>query len=304
MRYLVTGGTGFLGRAIVTKLLGQGHYVKVLDNNFRGKPSMLPSSLSLEVVQGDIRDPECVEAAGNGIDSIIHLAFINGTRHFYEQPGLVVDVGIRGMLNVAESARKNGVEELVLFSTSETYQSPTLIPTPEDVPLVVPDVLNPRYSYGGAKIASELYLVNYCTSFLKSWRIIRPHNIYGPKMGNDHVIPNLISKIKHNDRSISIQGDGKQTRSFCHVKDFVSAFDLVIKPSTPDGIYNIGVESEIQIMDLTKMLMRLMGKDLSVEVTSMNIGETIRRCPDISKIRNLGFKPKIDLENGLLTCLA
>jgi dTDP-glucose 4,6-dehydratase/UDP-glucose 4-epimerase len=289
MRYLVTGGTGFLGRAIVTKLLGQGHYVKVLDNNFRGKPSMLPSSLSLEVVQGDIRDPECVEAAGNGIDSIIHLAFINGTRHFYEQPGLVVDVGIRGMLNVAESARKNGVEELVLFSTSETYQSPTLIPTPEDVPLVVPDVLNPRYSYGGAKIASELYLVNYCTSFLKSWRIIRPHNIYGPKMGNDHVIPNLISKIKHNDRSISIQG---------------SAFDLVIKPSTPDGIYNIGVESEIQIMDLTKMLMRLMGKDLSVEVTSMNIGETIRRCPDISKIRNLGFKPKIDLENGLLTCLA
>jgi dTDP-glucose 4,6-dehydratase/UDP-glucose 4-epimerase len=255
------------------------------------------------VIQGDIRDPECVEAAGNGIDSIIHLAFINGTRHFYEQPGLVVDVGIRGMLNVAESARKNGVEELVLFSTSETYQSPTLIPTPEDVPLVVPDVLNPRYSYGGAKIASELILVNYCTSFLKSWRIIRPHNIYGPKMGNDHVIPNLISKINQNDRSISIQGDGKQTRSFCHVEDFVSAFDLVIKPSTPDGIYNIGVESEIQIIDLTKMLMRLMGKDLSVEVTSGNFGETIRRCPDISKIRNLGFKPKIDLENGLLTCL-
>jgi UDP-glucose 4-epimerase len=303
MRYLVTGGTGFLGRAIVTKLLGQGHYVKVLDNNFRGNLSILPSSLSLEVIQGDIRDPECVEAAGHGIDSIIHLAFINGTRHFYEQPGLVVDVGIRGMLNVAESARKNGVEELVLFSTSETYQSPRLIPTPEDVPLVVPDVLNPRYSYGGAKIASELILVNYCTSFLKSWRIIRPHNIYGPKMGDDHVIPNLISKIKQNDRSISIQGDGKQTRSFCHVKDFVSAFDLVIRPSTPDGIYNIGVESEIQIMDLTKMLIRLMGKDLSVEVTSGNIGETIRRCPDISKIRNLGFKPKIDLENGLLTCL-
>jgi len=303
MRYLVTGGTGFLGRAIVTKLLGQGHYVKVLDNNFRGKPSILPSSLSLEVIQGDIRNPECVEAAANGIDSIIHLAFINGTRHFYEQPGLVVDVGIRGMINVAESARKNGVEELVLFSTSETYQSPTLIPTPEDVPLVVPDVLNPRYSYGGAKIASELYLVNYCTTFLKSWRIIRPHNIYGPKMGNDHVIPNLISKIKQNDRSISIQGDGKQTRSFCHVKDFVSAFDLVIKPSTPDGIYNIGVESEIRIMDLTKMLMRLMGKDLSVEVSSGNYGEPIRRCPDISKIRNLGFKPKIDLENGLLTCL-
>ena len=123
-------------------------------------------------------------------------------------------------------------------------------------------------------------------------------------MGNEHVIPNLISKINQNNRSISIQGDGKQTRSFCHVEDFVSAFDLVMKPSTPDGIYNIGVQSEIQIMELAKILMRLMGKDLSIEITSENIGETTRRCPDISKIRNLGFKPRINLESGLLTCLA
>ena len=156
MKYLVTGGTGFIGRAIVLALLQKGHHIVVLDNDFRGDVSQLPPSPELKYIFGDIRDAKAVENAAEGVDSIIHLAFINGTNNFYQKPDLVVDVGIRGMLNIAEAAKRHKVPELILMSSSETYQFPTLVPTPEDIPLVIPDILNPRFSYGGAKIASSV----------------------------------------------------------------------------------------------------------------------------------------------------
>ena len=299
MHYLVTGGTGFLGRAIVEKLLADDHQVRVLDNNYRGDPSMLPTCAALEVVNGDIRDSEFVKQAGKDVDSIIHLAFINGTRHFYEQPGLVVDVGIKGMINVAESAEKNQIKEIILISTSETYQSPSVIPTPENVPLIVPDILNPRYSYGGAKIASELILVNYCATFLKNWRIIRPHNIYGPNMGNDHVIPALINKAFEASGSIQIQGDGQQRRSFCHIDDFANAFQAILRDSDSNQIYHVGTQDEITIQKLTELILKMFGKDIRIQTSPANPGETYRRCPDITKISNLGFKPQIALQDGV-----
>jgi dTDP-glucose 4,6-dehydratase/UDP-glucose 4-epimerase len=303
MKYLVTGGTGFIGRSVVAKLLEQGHKVVVFDNDFRGDRKQLENYDKIQVILGDIRDPLSVDKAATKVDSIIHLAFINGTRHFYQNPDLVVDVGIRGMLNVADAAKKHGVKEIILMSSSETYQYPNLIPTPENVQLVIPDILNPRYSYGGAKIASELILINYCMPFIEKWKIIRPHNIYGPKMGDGHVIPNLINKIHNNNASITIQGNGKQTRAFCHIDDFKEAFKLVINPVVPNGIYNIGIDQEISILDLTKKLLFLMKKQLEIEFTEGNFGETTRRCPEISKLRSLGFDPKVTLETGLQACL-
>ena len=304
MKYLVTGGTGFIGRAIVLALLQKGHNVVVLDNNFRGDVRQLDPSPQLQFIFGDIRDANAVVNAAEGVDSIIHLAFINGTNNFYQKPDLVVDVGIRGMLNIAEATKRHKVPELILMSSSETYQYPMLIPTPEDIPLVIPDILNPRFSYGGAKIASELILVNYCSPFLDKWKIIRPHNVYGPKMGDGHVIPNLITKILSNSEQISIQGDGTQTRAFCHISDFTNAFSLVLESNVPSGIYNIGIDHEITILELVKKLMSLMNKNLTIEFLERNPGETPRRCPDITKIRNLGFQPKMDLETGLKTCLS
>jgi dTDP-glucose 4,6-dehydratase/UDP-glucose 4-epimerase len=299
VKYLVTGGTGFLGREVVSRLLSMGHKVRVFDNNFRGNSDLIPQDGSLEVVVGDIRDVKALTAATEGIDSIIHLAFINGTRHFYERPALVVDVGIRGMLNVADAARINAVKEIILISTSEVYQSPSVIPTPESIPLVVPDVLNPRYSYGGAKIACELLLVNYCATYLENWKIIRPHNIYGANMGEDHVIPELITKAKTYSGKFIIQGDGKQTRAFCHISDFGEGFRLVLDDPQKNQVYNIGVDVETSILELSEMILKLLGSNAVIGFSDGNIGETQRRCPDISKIRSLGFNPKISLINGV-----
>jgi UDP-glucose 4-epimerase len=299
MKYLVTGGTGFIGRAIVIDLLEQGHEVVVFDNNFRGKEKILPSTERIKIIVGDIRDTGAVHAAAFDVESIIHLAFINGTRYFYENPELVVDVGIRGMLNIADAAKNHEIKEIILVSSSETYQTPLTIPTPENVPLVIPDILNPRYSYGGAKIASELILVDYCSRFLENWRIVRPHNIYGPNMGEEHVIPALIKKIESNHDFLEIQGDGKQIRSFCFIDDFISAFRIIMSDSRKNQIYHLGTNEEVTILELAQSLLGLMDKKLDIKFGKANDGETLRRCPDISKILEMGFMPRHQLKAGL-----
>src|SRR3972149_7941485 len=195
--YLVTGGTGFIGSALVRRLVKDGHRVRVLDNNIRGAVSRLDEVKSdIEFVTADIRDMNAVIDAGKGVDSIIHLAFINGTRFFYEKPELVLDVGVRGMLSVLDSCKKNGIGELILASSSEVYQTPPVVPTDETVPLSIPDPLNPRYSYGGGKLICELMAINYGRTNFDRVIIFRPHNVYGPDMGREHVIPEFVIRMK------------------------------------------------------------------------------------------------------------
>ena len=124
------------------------------------------------------------------IDSVIHLAFINGTNFFYEKPELVLEVGIKGIINLIEVCEENFIKEFFLASSSEVYQNAPSIPTNEKVPLSIPDPHNPRYSYAAGKLMSEIMLLN--SSIFERSVIFRPHNIYGPNMGYYHVIPDII----------------------------------------------------------------------------------------------------------------
>src|SRR5215218_821288 len=137
-----------------------------------------------------------IHAAVRGIDEVHHLAFVNGTEFFYSAPELVLDVGVKGMINVIDACRAAGVGRLVLASSSEVYQTPPRVPTDETVPLVVPDPANPRYSYGGGKIISELMAINYGRRHFDRVLIFRPHNVYGPDMGFEHVIPQFVLRLK------------------------------------------------------------------------------------------------------------
>ena len=203
--YLVTGGTGFLGSALVRRLVADGHRVRVFDNNSRGRAARLADlDGRVEYVEGDIRDARAVAAAVAGVDSVCHLAFINGTEFFYSQPDLVLDVAVKGMANVLDACRAAGVGELILTSSSEVYQSPPRIPTDETAPLSIPDPLNPRYSYAGGKIINELMAINHGRRHLKRVVIVRPHNVYGPDMGWEHVIPQLVVRMK---RLAETEGD-------------------------------------------------------------------------------------------------
>ena len=152
------------------------------------------------------------------MDEVHHLAFVNGTEFFYSQPELVLDVGVRGMVNVIDACRKNNVGTLVLASSSEVYQTPPKVPTAEDAPLSIPDPLNPRYSYGGGKLISELMAINYGRKFFERVLIFRPHNVYGPDMGWEHVIPQFALRLhrlaqaqKSGALRFEIQGTGEET---------------------------------------------------------------------------------------------
>ncbi|HLY97457.1 MAG TPA: SDR family NAD(P)-dependent oxidoreductase, partial [Candidatus Angelobacter sp.] len=152
-KFLVTGGTGFIGSAITRRLVRQGHSVRVLDNHSRGANRRLADIMgSFEMQTGDVRDPAVVARAVEGMDAVHHLAFVNGTEYFYSMPETVLEVGVKGMMNVIDACRQYDVGTLILASSSEVYQSPSAIPTAEDAPLVVPDPMNARYSYGGGKI--------------------------------------------------------------------------------------------------------------------------------------------------------
>ena len=126
---------------------------------------------------------------------MIHLAFLNGTKNFYDKPDLVLDIGVKDIINVIDACKKNKIKELILASSSEVYQKAKVIPTPENVPFSIPNAFKPRYSYATGKILTEIIAINNAKLF-KRLIIFRPHNVYGPNMGFDHVIPQFIIRMR------------------------------------------------------------------------------------------------------------
>jgi nucleoside-diphosphate-sugar epimerase len=306
-KYFVTGGAGFLGAAIIDILIKNNLEVVCYDNSSRGSKAKLKNNIkNIEFIEGDIRDEEKVVNSSKECDAIIHLAFINGTEYFYKMPHLVLDVGIKGIQNVLSASKKNKIEELIVASSSEVYQSPSIIPTPENIPLIVPDVFNPRYSYGSAKIMSEILCI-HSENIFKRMMIFRPHNVYGPDMGNEHVIPQFINRmdslIKKNKKvsniNFQILGDGSQTRSFNYVDDFANGVLAIIKNGEHNNIYHIGDDREFYIKEVVEMIAAIMGVSVNIISGTAPKGETKRRCPDITKIKKLAYSPKVNLEDGL-----
>ena len=306
-RILVTGGSGFIGSALVNALVRLGEGVRVFDDNSRGSLRRLREvERDIDFVSGDIRDAAAVNAAIRDIDEVHHLAFVNGTATFYSQPELVLDVGVKGIVNVIDGCRGNGVGSLVLASSSEVYQLPAHVPTDESAPLVVPDPLNPRLSYGAGKIISEMMVINHGRKHFERVLIFRPHNVYGPDMGFDHVIPQFAMRLKraadaHASGALAfpIQGSGEETRSFCHVDDLVQGVMVMREKGDHLGIYHIGTMEEVSIADLARRMARIAGREIALEPSSVLEGSTPRRCPDISKLAGLGYIPRIPLDEGL-----
>ena len=303
--YLVTGGAGFLGSALVQRLVGEGNRVRVFDNQSRGRIDRLAGvANSIEYVSGDIRNPAEVERAVKGVDSVCHLAFVNGTEFFYTKPELVLEVGVKGIVNVLDACLLHNVSELVLASSSEVYQDPPTIPTSETVPLSIPDPTNPRWSYSAGKIISEMMAINYGRTRLSRMLIFRPHNVYGPDMGWEHVIPQFVLRMQRltSDRDavrFPIQGTGTQTRSFVFLDDFIDGLMAMLRGGMHLNIYNIGTQEEVTIANLAQMIGDLFGKRIEVVPGPPAAGGACRRCPDIAKILALGYAPRIPLREGL-----
>ena len=306
-KYLVTGGTGFIGAAIIKKLLlNKNNEIISFDSNIRGNLKKLGKDIKkIKVITSDIRDSNSLIKASRGVDSLIHLAFLNGTEYFYKKPDLVLDVGTRGIVNVIDACKKNGIKELILASSSEVYQKANIIPTPENVPFKIPDVFNPRYSYAAGKILSEVIAINNAKLF-KRLIIFRPHNVYGPNMGFEHVIPQFIVRMKKNTFQkktgkikFLIKGTGKETRAFNFIDDFTDGLIKIINRGKHLNIYNIGSQEEVTITKVAKLIANYFQREIFIVRETGHAGSTLRRCPDISKLKSLGYKPKVQLSEGI-----
>ncbi len=304
-RWCLTGGAGFLGAALTRALIARGDKVRVLDDASRSRPETLPN-VDCELYLGDVCHAPFVRESVKGCDAVIHLAAINGTRHFYERPGRVLEVATKGIINVMDACLLEGVKEIHAASSSEVYQSAFTVPTPEDVGLIVPDPYNPRYSYGCGKIFTEMMLLHYHTEHFTRVTIVRPHNVYGPGAALGHVIPDLIEKVlatlKNPDKPtpVPIQGFGTERRSFCYIDDAVSGMLTVIDRGEHRGIYNVGVQEEVNTTHLLQLISEAAERWVVPNPDGMHPdGGVIRRCPDVSKLTSLGWQQRVGLRAGL-----
>ena len=304
---MITGGTGFVGSALTKRLVNEGHDVVVFDNNLRGQTRRLdPVIDKITFIEGDVTNYESVLSAMDGIQTVFHLAYINGTDNFYNFPEQVLEVGVKGALTTLDASIELGVENYIVTSSSEVYQQPTHFPTTEKERIIIPDVNNPRFSYSGGKIITELLTIHYAAKTDLNTIICRPHNFYGPDMGMGHVIPQFINRmldlsnnLEIREINFPIQGTGKETRAFCYIDDAIDGVILASLNGEKGEIYHIGTQEEISIIDLAYNIGDKLGLKLNLEFGELLAGSTDRRCPSIKKISTLGYQPKYNISRGL-----
>jgi nucleoside-diphosphate-sugar epimerase len=304
---LITGGSGFIGSALCKFYLKKKY--KIINFDVRNN-SNLKFFTNYFYVDGDIQNKKDLKKVFKKykIDYVIHLAYINGTERFYKIPVKILNIAAKGVINICELCSDFNVKKLAVASSSEVYHNPLKIPTNEKETLKIPDIFNPRFSYGGGKIFAEIYAQNFFYERkLKGLIIFRPHNIYSNEMGDYHVIPQFFKIINNQKKKskiiLKMQGTGKEIRSFMHIDDFVKAFDLVFFSNIKNGIFNIGNNDPVRIESLVKKISKLINKKIIIIRKKLQKGSPIFRLPDIKKIKKLGYVQKVKLDSGLKSFL-
>jgi len=264
----------------------------------------LLSQPNVELLTTDLTTDASGVAASGPFDLVYHLAAINGTHLFYEIPYELARTNIAITVNVLRALEAAPPRRLVYASTSEVYADGealgTLrIPTDESTAVVFAQPTNARFSYGASKFIGEFLCLQFQERYGVSTTVVRPHNVYGPRMGTRHVVPELVNRIMAGERPLRVYGP-EETRAFCYIDDVVDAIRKVAELTEPCDIVHIGDPKEIRIADLAKRIMAVMGVDLEIVDGGRRPHSVSRRCPDISKLQRLtGFTPQVGLDEGL-----
>ncbi|MCS6808657.1 MAG: NAD-dependent epimerase/dehydratase family protein [Bacteroidota bacterium] len=311
LRILVTGGAGFIGQALARRLSDDPQYhIVVADNLVRGRLDADMQELirrpNVEFVEGNVASVEFFDTLPTNFDYIYHLAAVIGVRNVIENPDKVLSVNALSTLHVCEYAKRLPHLRRILFSSTSEVYAGTLkyfslrIPTPETEPLTLDDITAPRTTYMLSKIYGEAVCCMYGKLYDVPYTIVRYHNVYGPRMGFLHVIPEMFVKIR--DHEIIDVASPYHTRAFCYIDDAVTATILAAEHDATQGeIVNIGNSSEeVSIRELVQNIAHIMGKEIRIQELPDTPGSPRRRCPDISKIQRLtGFKPRVCLRDGI-----
>lgn len=313
-RVLVLGGTGFLGCHLASRLAAEGHALTLVDDLSRGRRDetivALTARPNVRLVEADLTKASALDALPREWEQVYMLAAVVGVRNVETDPARVIRVNTLALLHLLDWMPGRG-ETLFFASTSETYAGGVAaghlpVPTPETVPLGVPDVTAPRFAYAASKMLGEAAVIH--TARARGLRAVigRFHNVYGPRMGADHVIPELSLRALRGENPFRVFG-AEQRRAFCHVADAVEAMTRLMATEAAWGqVVNIGNDTEeTPIEDLVALILKTARVQPVVERRPAPPGSVPRRCPDIGRLRALtGFAPKVSLESGVAETFA
>lgn len=300
MRYLITGGAGFIGSHLADALLEAGHDVRVLDDFSTGRRSNLEFAIAtrrIKIVEGDVREPGIVRQVVDGVDGIFHLAALVSVPQSIEDPQRSFDINACGTVNVLEAARQTRIPRVMLASSAAVYGDAPA-PAQEDA---VPRPLSP---YALDKLVAEQYAAQYCHLYGMQTTALRLFNVYGPRQDPASAYSGVISVFADRIRqgkAVSVYGDGEQTRDFVHVSDVVQAATLAMQAGPPGfAAYNVGAGRAVSINSLVEILSAIAAGRPRIVHQPARDGEVRHSRADISRIqRALGYRPRCDLESGL-----
>lgn len=294
---LVTGGAGFVGSHIVDRLSSQNNVI-VLDNLFTGLLSNLEKSKDrVKFVKGDVLDKALLKDLVADIDYIFHLAANVGNIRSIKDPYFDMDANIKGTLNLLEACRGSHIKRLVYAGSAACYGEAKYLPIDEDHPL------NPESPYAVSKMAAEKYCLAYHKVHGIPTAVVRFFNIYGPRQDTSqyaNAIPIFLDKFK-NGESITVYGDGEQTRDFIFVGDIVTGNLLAAtEPAAVGGIFNIATGKGTSINQLVDSIRKVSGIQGKVTYLPARAGEVKHSRADIKKASKiLGYHPQTNLKDGL-----
>ena len=302
MKVLVTGADGFIGSHLVEALLHERYHVRALAqynsfNNWGWLEDVEPSA-ELEIVTGDVRDPNFCREICKDIDLVFHLAALIAIPYSYVAPDSYIDTNVRGTLNICQAARDSGVKRILVTSTSEVYGTAQYVPIDEKHPL------QPQSPYSASKIGADAIAMSFYNAFKLPLTIVRPFNTYGPRQSARAVIPTIITQIASGMKQIKL-GDTSPTRDFNYVKDVCRGYlQLAACEAAIGQTVNIGSNYEISVQDTLELIKEIMQSDVEFITDQKRIrpekSEVFRLWCDNSKIASLtGFKPEYSIREGL-----
>ncbi len=298
-RFLVTGGAGFIGSHIVEALVKQGQYVRVLDNFSSGKISNLKGlEKKIDLVKGDIcSQAACIKAAKR-VDFVLHQAALRSVPKSMVDPHAYNRVNIDGTLNMLEASRRNKVKRFVFASSSSVYGEVKDYPEKESF---IPGPISP---YALSKLTGEHYCKIFSLYFGLPTIALRYFNVFGPRQALDDdyavVIPKFINCLLNNQQP-PIFGNGKQSRDFTFVENVVQANLNAVKANQVKyGVFNVAAGKDTRILDLARVLNKILGKDIQPLFLPVRAGDVFRTLADIGQAKKkLNYKPAVDFIDGL-----
>ncbi|MCX8020069.1 MAG: NAD-dependent epimerase/dehydratase family protein [Chitinophagaceae bacterium] len=309
-KVLILGGAGFIGFHLAKQLVEKKSYEITLADSFMKKNKdeeflKLIKEQNIRLIEDDFSTQQAYHQLDSTYDQVYMMAALVGVDNANQYPHEVIRNNTALTLYTLEWLKNNKIGKVIFASTSENYAGTIdafgyKIPTPEEVPLTIENIYHPRFSYAVTKILGEAGFIHYASKYNFETTIIRYHNVFGPRMGFNHVIPHLVIRFRNNENPFKIYGHN-QTRDFCYVSDAVEGTILAMeKPGTNKEIYHLGTGVEITIEELTRKTGEYMNFKGEYIYAPTYPGSVSRRCPDTSKsYRHLGFQAKVSWEKGL-----